>query len=161
MTTVGNPSDFRRQVADIASQYPDSKSAVLPALRLAQERDGYLTRQGFRDVADALELTPAYCEGVASFYDMFHLEPVGGQLVEVCTNISCALVGAQQVLEAFESELGVRAGQTTDDGAVTLRTVECAGGCGWGTVVAVNHRYREPVRPEDVPAIVQEVRGAD
>jgi NADH-quinone oxidoreductase subunit E len=153
-------AEFREQVQEIAAQYPDTKSAVLPALRLAQERDGYLTPEGFRDVADALDLTPAYCEGVASFYDMFHLEPVGQQLVEVCTNVSCALVGAQQVLEAFESELGVRAGETTDDGAVTLRTIECAGGCGWGTVVAVNHRYREPVRPEDVPAIVQEVRGA-
>jgi NADH-quinone oxidoreductase E subunit len=153
-------AEFREQVQEIAAQYPDTKSAVLPALRLAQERDGYLTPEGFRDVADALDLTPAYCEGVASFYDMFHLEPVGRQLVEVCTNISCALVGAQQVLEAFESELGVRAGETTDDGAVTLRTIECAGGCGWGTVVAVNHRYREPVRPEDVPSIVEEVRGA-
>ena len=153
-------AEFRARVQEIAAQYPDSKSAVMPALRLAQERDGYLTREGFRDVADALDLTPAYCEGVASFYDMFHLEPVGRQLVEVCTNVSCALVGAQEVLEAFESELGVRAGGTTDDGAVTLRTIECAGGCGWGTVVAVNHRYREPVRPEDVPAIVQEVRGA-
>ena len=153
-------AEFRARVQEIAAQYPDSQSAVLPALRLAQERDGYLTREGFRDVADALDLTPAYCESVASFYDMFHLEPVGRQLVEVCTNVSCALVGAQQVLEAFESELGVRAGQTTDDGAVTLRTVECAGGCGWGTVVAINHRYREPVRPADVPAIVEEVRGA-
>ncbi len=153
-------AEFRAQVQEIAAQYPDSKSAVLPALRLAQERDGYLTRESFRDVADALDLTPAYCEGVASFYDMFHLEPVGRQLVEVCTNVSCALVGAQEVLEAFESELGVRAGGTTDDGAVTLRTIECAGGCGWGTVVAVNHRYREPVRPEDVPTIVEEVRGA-
>jgi NADH-quinone oxidoreductase subunit E len=153
-------AEFRERVQEIAAQYPDTKSAVMPALRLAQERDGYLTPEGFRDVADALDLTPAYCEGVASFYDMFHLEPVGRQLVEVCTNISCALVGAQQVLEAFESELGVRAGETTDDGAVTLRTIECAGGCGWGTVVAVNHRYREPVRPEDVPSIVEEVRGA-
>jgi NADH-quinone oxidoreductase subunit E len=153
-------AEFRDRVRDIAALYPDSKSAVMPALRLAQERDGYLSRDGFRDVADALDLTPAYCEGVASFYDMFHLEPVGRQLVEVCTNVSCALVGAQQVLEAFESELGVRAGGTTDDGAVTLRTIECAGGCGWGTVVAVNHRYREPVRPEDVPAIVEEVRSA-
>lgn len=153
-------AEFRERVQEIVAQYPDHRSAVLPALRLAQERDGYLTREGFRDVADALDLTPAYCEGVASFYDMFHLEPVGRQLVEVCTNVSCALVGAQQVLEAFESELGVRAGGTTDDGAVTLRAIECAGGCGWGTVVAVNHRYREPVRPEDVPAIVDEVRGA-
>ena len=83
---------------------------------------------------------------VASFYDMFHLEPVGRHIVEVCTNISCALVGAQQVLEAFERELGIRAGETTEDGEVTLRTIECAGGCGWGTVVAVDHRYREPVQ---------------
>jgi NADH-quinone oxidoreductase E subunit len=161
MKAAENPADFRREVQAVAAQYPDARSAVLPALRLAQERDGYLTREGFRDVSDALDLTPAYCEGVASFYDMFHLEPVGRQLVEVCTNVSCALVGAQQVLEAFESELGVRSGQTTDGGEVTLRTIECAGGCGWGTVVAVNHRYREPVRPEDVPAIVQEVRDAD
>ena len=160
MTAFENPAEFRGRVQEIAGQYPDPRSAVLPALRLAQERDGYLTRDGFRDVAEALDLTPAYCEGVASFYDMFHLEPVGQQLVEVCTNVSCALVGAQEVLEAFESELGVRAGGTTDDGTVTLRTIECAGGCGWGTVVAINHRYREPVRPEDVPAIVEEVRGA-
>jgi NADH-quinone oxidoreductase subunit E len=160
MTAFENTAEFRGRVQEIAGQYPDPRSAVLPALRLAQERDGYLTRDGFRDVAEALDLTPAYCEGVASFYDMFHLEPVGQQLVEVCTNVSCALVGAQEVLEAFESELGVRAGGTTDDGTVTLRTIECAGGCGWGTVVAINHRYREPVRPEDVPAIVEEVRGA-
>ena len=76
--------------------------------------------------AEALDLTPAYCKAVASFYDMFHLEPVGRHLVEVCTNVSCALVGAQQVLEAFERELGVRAGETTEDGEFTLRTVECA-----------------------------------
>jgi NADH-quinone oxidoreductase subunit E len=130
----------------------------LPALRLAQEEHGWLSPDALREVGEALGLTPAYCKAVASFYDMFHLEPVGEHLVEVCTNISCALVGAQQVLEAFESELGVRAGETTDDGAVTLRALECAGGCGWGTVVAIDHRYREPVRPEDVPGIVEELR---
>jgi NADH-quinone oxidoreductase subunit E len=159
MTTRENPADFRGRVQEIAGQYPDPRSAVLPALRLAQERDGYLTREGFRDVADALDLTPAYCEGVASFYDMFHLEPVGRQLVEVCTNVSCALVGAQQVVEAFERELGVRAGETSEDGKVTLRTIECAGGCGYAPVVVVDHRYREPTRAEDVPAIVEELNG--
>jgi NADH-quinone oxidoreductase subunit E len=133
---------------------------VLPALRLAQEKyDGWLSPEAFREVADALDVTPAYCKAVASFYDMFHTEPVGRHLVEVCTNVSCALVGAQGVLEAFERELGVRAGETAGDGTVTLRAVECFGGCGWGTVVAIDHRYREPVRPEDVPAIVAEVRG--
>ena len=81
---------------------------------------------------------------VASFYDMFHLEPVGRHLVEVCTNVSCALVGAQQVLEAFERELGVHAGETTEDGEVTLRTVECPAAAAGRPVVAVDHRYREP-----------------
>ena len=90
---------------------------------------------------------------------MFHLAPVGEHLVEVCTNVSCALVGAQQVLEAFEAELGIHPGETTEDGKVTLRTVECAGGCGWGTVVAVDHRYREPVQAGDVPGIVAELTG--
>lgn len=148
------------QIQEVRSQYPpESRSPVLPALRLAQEHYGWLPPEAFDEVADALDLTPAYCKSVASFYDMFHLEPVGRRLVEVCTNISCALVGAQGVLEAFERELGIRPGETTEDGAVTLRTVECAGGCGWGTVVAIDHRYREPVRPSDVPAIVEELRG--
>ena len=148
------------QIREIAAGYPQSRSAVLPALRLAQEQHGWLSPDALREVADALDLTPAYCQSVASFYDMFHMKPVGRHVVEVCTNISCALVGAQQVLEAFESELGVKTGETTEDGEVTLRALECAGGCGWGTVVVVDHRYREPVKAEDVPTIVSELRDA-
>jgi NADH-quinone oxidoreductase E subunit len=149
------------EVQRLRKNYPETRSAVLPALRLAQERHGgWLPPQAFEEVGDALGLTPAYCQAVASFYDMFHLAPTGRHVVEVCTNISCALVGAQQVLEAFERELGIHPGETTADGEVTLRTVECAGGCGWGTVVAIDHRYREPVKPDDVPAIVEELRGA-
>ena len=147
------------EIRDLVALYPEPRSATLPALRLAQERYGWLSPEAFREVAEGLDETPAYCMAVASFYDMFHLAPVGTHLVEVCTNISCALVGAQQVLEAFESELGVQAGQTTPDGNVTLRTVECAGGCGWGTVVVVDHRYRERLKAEDVPAIVEELRA--
>jgi NADH:ubiquinone oxidoreductase subunit E len=75
--------------------------------------------------------------------------------------MSCGLVGAQQVLEAFEQELGVGPGETTEDGEVTLRTIECAGGCGRAVVVSVDGRYREPVRVEDVPAIVEELRDGD
>ena len=150
---------FYEEVRGVAAQYADRRSAVLPALRLAQERHGgWLPPEAFREVADALDVTPGYCQAVASFYDMLHLEPVGRHLIEVCTNLSCGLVGAQQVLEAFEQELGVRPGETTEDGEFTLRTIECAGGCGWATVVAVDHGYREPVKPEDVPGIVEEVR---
>lgn len=150
--------DLYDEIQDIADQYPVRRSAIMPALRLAQERYGWLPEEALREVAEALDLTPAYCQAVASFYDMYHLEPVGKHLVEVCTNVSCALVGAQQVLEAFEGELGIRAGETTPDGEVTLRTVECAGGCGWGTVVVIDHRYREPVKAEDVPEIVEGLR---
>ena len=154
-------STFYDEVQEIRAQYPEARSAILPALRLAQERhDGWLPREAFEEVADALDLTPAYCHSVASFYDMFHLEPVGRHMVEVCTNICCGLRGAQQVLEAFEAELGVRPGETTEDGEVTLRAVECLGGCGWPTIVAVDHRYRQNVAAEDVAAIVQELRGA-
>jgi NADH-quinone oxidoreductase subunit E len=90
---------------------------------------------------------------------MYNLAPVGRHIVEVCTNLSCALVGAQQVVEAFEEELGVRAGETTDDGEVTFRLVECAGGCGYAPVVIVDGRYKEPTRPEDVPAVLEQVRN--
>ena len=150
------------EIQTVAKQYPVARSAILPALRIAQERHGgWLPPEAFEEVGEALDLTPAYCKAVASFYDMFHLEPVGRHVVEICTNVSCALVGAQQVVEAFEAELGVRPGETTDDGLLTLRTMECAGGCGWGTVVVIDHRYREPVRAEDVSGIVEELRDAD
>jgi NADH-quinone oxidoreductase E subunit len=149
-------------IAAIAADYPDRRSAVLPALRLAQEEhEGWLPPEAIREVAEALDLAPAQVEGVASFYDMLHLAPVGKHMVEVCTNLSCALVGAQQVLEAFERELGVRPGETRDDGEFTLRAIECAGGCGQAVVVVVDEVYREPVRPDDVPAIVEELRRAD
>ena len=148
------------EIQEIAKQYPESRSAIMPALHLAQERYGWLSREALEQVGEALDLTPAYCMSVASFYDMYHLEPVGTHLVEVCTNVSCALAGAQATLEAFERELGVRPGETTADGEVTLRAVECYGGCGWGPVVAVDHRYHEPVKPEHVPGIVQRLRDA-
>jgi NADH-quinone oxidoreductase subunit E len=154
-------SDFHAEVQELKDLYPDWRSATLPALRLAQERHGYLSPEALRETAAALGTTPAFCESVASFYDMFHLAPVGRHMVEVCTNVSCALAGAQQVLEAFEQELGVAAGETTDDGAFTLRPIECLGGCGWATIVSIDEHYRTHVRPEDVPAIVEELRGGE
>ena len=150
-------SAFHDEVQELKTRYPDWRSATLPALRLAQEKHGHLSPDALRECADALGTTPAFCQSVASFYDMFHLEPTGRHLVEVCTNVSCALAGAQQVLEAFERELDVAAGGTTGDGEVTLRPIECLGGCGWATIVAVDHRYRTHVKPDDVPAIVQEL----
>ena len=148
------------EVNKLKKRYPDSLSAVMPALQLAQaENGGWLSPEAIREVADALELTPAYCLSIASFYDQYYLEPVGRTHVEVCTNVSCGLAGAQQVVEAFERELGVSAGSTSDDGTFTLGTIECLGGCGWATVVAINNRHRLRVKSEDVPGIVEELRG--
>jgi NADH-quinone oxidoreductase subunit E len=149
------------EIREIAKEYPESRSAVLPALRIAQERYGWLPREALEQVADALELTPAYCMSVASFYDMFHLEPVGKHVVEVCTNVCCGLVNAQAVLEAFEQELGIGPGETTTDGEITLRAVECLGGCSTPTIVAVDHHYRQSVTPDDAIAIVRELRGGN
>jgi NADH-quinone oxidoreductase subunit E len=155
-------STLYEAIQDERAKYPpDSQSAVLPALRLAQAEHGWLAPDVIREVADALEETPAYVRSIASFYDQFHLEPVGEHLVEVCTNVSCAVVGAQQVLEAFEGSLGCHAGETSADGQVTLKTIECLGGCGWGTVVSVDHTYRLRVTADDVPAIVEELTGGD
>ena len=149
------------EVQKLKKRYPDPLSAVMPALQVAQaENGGWLSPDAIREVADALDLTPAYCLSIASFYDQYYLEPVGRTHVEVCTNVSCGLAGAQQVVEAFEHELGVSAGSTSEDGAFTLGTIECLGGCGWATVVAVNNRHRLRVQAEDVPGIVEELRGA-
>ncbi len=151
---------LREEIREAAAPYPDPRSGVMSGLRLAQsEYGGWLPPEALAEVADALDLTPAHVQAVASFYDMYHLAPVGEHLVEVCTNVSCALVGAQQVVEAFESELGVRVGETSEDGKVTLRSIECAGGCGYAPVVVVDHRYREPTKPEDVPRIAQELQS--
>jgi NADH-quinone oxidoreductase E subunit len=148
------------RILKIAAKYPKSRSAVMPALRLAQEaHGGWLPAGALREVADALDLTPAEVEAVATFYDMFNLEPVGRHLVEVCTNLSCALAGAKQVVDALEVELGIPPGETSDDGEVTFRLIECAGGCGYAPVVVVDHWYQEPTRPEDVPGLVEELRG--
>ncbi len=154
-------SSLYDEIQKVRARYPEgSRSATLPALRLAQEKHGWLSREAIEEAADALELTPAFCYSVASFYDMLHLEPVGTHTVDVCTNLPCALCGAQQVLEAFESALGIKAGETTEDGEITLRAVECLGGCGSATVVAVDDRYRHNVKPEHAREIVEGIGDA-
>ena len=153
-------AEFHDRVQELRQLYPDDRSAIMGALHLAQKgHGGWLPVEALEEVAEAMELTPAYVQSVASFYDMYHLAPVGRHAVEVCTNLSCALVGAQEVVDAFERELGIPPGESTEDGVFTFRLIECAGGCGYAPVVVVDHRYREPVRVDQVPGIVEELRG--
>src|SRR3712207_3599323 len=133
-------------------------TTLFRSLRLAQEEYGWCSPEAIGEVSRAIDLSPATCQAVASFYDMFFLEPVGSHIVEVCTNVSCALMNAGEVVQAFEDELGIGVGETTPDGHITLRTVECMGACGWAPLVAVNERYQEHFRPEDAPALVAELR---
>jgi NADH-quinone oxidoreductase E subunit len=147
-------------VERLKARYPDERSAIMGALRLAQERhDGWLPPEALEEVADAVGVSAAHVEAVASFYDQYNLEPAGRHIVEVCTNLSCALVGAQQVVDALREQLGIAPGETSDDREITFRLIECAGGCGYAPVVVVDGRYREPTRVEDVPGLVEELRG--
>ena len=159
-TAPSSSAEFYDAVQTMIARYPDPRSASLPALRLAQERYGYLSPEALRETADALGVTPAFCESVATFYDMFHLEPVGRHKIEVCTNLACALAGARHVVDAIAAELGIEPGGTTEDGEITFRTVECLGGCGYATVVSVDERYREHVTEENAAEIVRELRNA-
>jgi NADH-quinone oxidoreductase subunit E len=152
-------STYYDEVQALKARYPDSKSASLPALRLVQEKHGYLSEDALREAADALGVTPAFCRAVASFYDMFHLAPIGRHTVEVCTNLSCALRGAKGVVDALERELGVAPGETTPDGEITFRTVECLGGCGYATVVAIDERYHHDVTAASAAELIEGLRG--
>jgi NADH-quinone oxidoreductase subunit E len=158
MTNQGTTALVER-IEATAAKYPNSKSAIIPALHLAQEHFGWLPPEAFEAVAEALDTTPAFAQSVASFYDMVHLQPVGKHLIEVCTNVACALNGAGAVLEEFETQLGVHAGESTEDGAYTLRTVECLGGCGTAPTVAVNNRFREFFERSQVKPLLQELKA--
>jgi NADH-quinone oxidoreductase subunit E len=147
------------RIEEVAARYPNRKSAIIPALRLAQEHYGWLPPEAFEIVAEGLETTPAFAQSVASFYDMFHLTPTGKHLIEVCTNVACGLCGAGEVLQEFEEQLGLAPGETSDDGQFTLRTVECLGGCGTAPTVAVNNRFREFFQPSQVKPLLTELKA--
>jgi NADH-quinone oxidoreductase subunit E len=144
---------------EIMSRYPRARSALIPLLHLAQEQDGYLTTDAMSHVAELLGLTPAEVYGTATFYEMFKFEPVGRYCLTICTNISCQLLGAWELLEHAEHELGVRAGGTTDDGMFTLEDVECIAACTEAPALQVNYRYRSNVTPADFDRLIADLRA--
>ena len=150
------------EIQRIAAEYPESRSAILPALRLAQEEhEGWLPPEALREVADALELAPAQVEAVASFYDMLHLAPVGKHLVEVCTNLSCALLGARKVYERARQALGPNPEGITEDGVFTLREEECLGACDAAPVVKVNFLNYDRLTEDGIARLIESIRGGN
>lgn len=142
----------------IIVRYPKPRSALVPLCHLAQEQDGYLTQDAMAHIAELIGCTPAEVYGTASFYEMFKLQPTGKYLVGVCTNISCMLSGAYELLEHCEKSLGVSVGGTTADGMFTLEEVECSAACTVAPAVQVNYRYQSNVTPNSFDQLVEELR---
>ena len=127
----------------ILTRYPNKRAAIMPTLWLAQEEFGWLSTDVLEYVAGLLELSPAFTASVASFYTMYYKQPVGKHHVQVCTNLSCALVGAERIVDCLRKRLGVEVGQTTADGRFTLSVVECLASCGTAPMMQVNDDYWE------------------
>ncbi|MBA2625771.1 MAG: NAD(P)H-dependent oxidoreductase subunit E [Acidimicrobiia bacterium] len=144
---------------EIAARYPRSRSALIPILHVAQEQDGWLSPEAMEHAAELLDLTPAEVLGTASFYEMFKLEPVGRYLVNVCTNISCLLLGGEELLEHCEQRLGVNAGATTPDGTFTLEDVECIAACTEAPCLQVNYRYFHRITHDQADALFDDLRA--
>lgn len=150
------------ELEEIATHYPERKAACLPALWIAQrEYNGYLTATAIQEVADYLGLSYAEVEGVATFYTMYNLRPRGRHHLEVCTCLSCAVMGAYDVVHILEHELGVGLGQTTKDGEFTLSEAECLNFCGAATVVQVGDRYFTNITSENVMGLIDELRRSE
>jgi NADH-quinone oxidoreductase E subunit len=151
----------RARFDEIVKRYPEDRrrSAVLPALYLAQRQQGYITANTIRHVADVLGITRADVEDVVSFYTMFYTKPVGRFVVQVCRTLSCALNGAERVTEALSDKLGIRPGQTDASATFTLLEVECLGACDRAPVVMVNDGWHECQRPEQAAKLIDDLRA--
>jgi len=154
--TAATRAEIERQ----RDRYPQPRSAVLPSLWAVQRQLGQLTPAGMEEVAQLLGLTPSEVEAVASFYSMYFDHPVGRHHVLVCVNVSCALRGAEEIVNHLESRLGCPSGGTTPDGEVTWEhTVECLGACGGAPAMQVDHHFQENLTPERVDAILDGLGG--
>ena len=162
----GQPFAFTHErdakLEEIGGKYPPEqrKSAVLAALYLAQEQQGYLTANAMRHVAEFLRITPAEVEDVATYYVMFYKAPVGKYVLQVCRTLSCALAGAERVVESLSEKLGIGVGETDASGMFTLLEFECLGACDRAPVVMVNNEHwHEQATPENCSRLVDDIRA--
>ncbi len=146
----------KQRMRDLAARYPVARSAVMPALYIAQDEEGYITLDALEAVAEAIGLTVDDVESVATFYTMYYQRPPGKKVVKVCTSISCYLRGCDALVEHLEERLGIERGETTPDGNYTLLTAECLASCGTAPVLQVNDEFVENVTLEMADALVDE-----
>ena len=149
--------EFEKRAQDLMALYPQPRSALLPLLHVLQEQDGHLTEDGMEHVAEPVGLLPAEVLSVASFYDMFQLEPVGRYVIGICTNIACMLEGAEELLHHAEERLGIKHGATTPDQMFTLEEVECVAHCNFAPCLQANYRYFGPLSNDTFDQLVDDL----
>ena len=154
LATTQVPDDLRAKIEAHVAKYPDRRSASIPALHEVQAVHGWCSPEGIEQAAAVLRLTPAYLLSVASFYDMLFTTPVGRHQVYVCTNISCSLCGADELMEAFTDEVA-------GDPEFNLRAFECLGACDMAPMASIDGDYVGPIRIDEVPGVVAAIRAGE
>jgi NADH-quinone oxidoreductase subunit E len=150
-----------RELTEILTRYPSQASkmaACIPALHLCQDQNGWVSDDVITFVSNRLDLPPAHVKGVVTFYTLFNQHPVGKHQVWVCRTLPCALRGAGEVLEHCEKRLGIKPGETTSDGKITLRTAECLASCGTAPMIQVDKTYHENLTLPQVDAILDRLQ---
>lgn len=150
--TTEVPADLRRTIEDLMALYPERHSATIPALHAAQQLHGWCSPAAIEQVACVMQVTPAYLDSVASFYDMLEQQPVGKHSVYVCTNISCSLRGADELLATVREQAG-------DDADFNVRAFECLGACDIAPMASVDGVYVGPLGLSDVPQLLEDARA--
>jgi NADH-quinone oxidoreductase subunit E len=153
-------ADREQKLTEILTRYPNKMAACIPLLHLCQEQNGWVSDDVVQFVAHRLDVPPAHVQGVVTFYTLFNREPVGKHQVWVCRTLPCALRGADGILHHCERRLGIKAGETTADGVITLRTAECLASCGTAPMMQVDREYHENLTPEQVDAILDKLGAA-
>jgi NADH-quinone oxidoreductase subunit E len=148
----------RQKIEALKSTYETNQSALLPALHIAQDEQGWLSEETQREVAELLGLAEQTVRGVVSFYTMFYQRPVGKYVLQVCRNLSCCAMGGHRLQKQIEQKLGIAEGETTTDGRFTLFSVECLGSCGTAPVLMVNDAYHENMTAQDVDRLLTELK---
>lgn len=154
LSDVSFDTKLEKRIADTLKQYPTQRAALLPVLWLCQERYGWISPGVMRAVASRLGESPAYVEGVVTFYTMFRTGPPARFVLQICKTLSCAVCGGQELTEHLTRTLGVGLGERTPDGMFELQAVECLGACGGAPVVQINDDYHEHMSPERIEAVL-------
>src|SRR6266853_892407 len=146
----------RQRMRDLAARYPVARSAVMPALYMAQQEEGYMTQEALQAVAEAIGMTGEDVESIATFYTMYYQQPPGKKVIKVCTSISCYLRNCDELVNHLAQRLGIERGETTADGNYTLMTTECLASCGTAPVLQVNDEFVEEITLEMADALIEE-----